>query len=113
VAGDQGLNGRTDLYSLACVLYEALAGVPAFLGATPHAVLAQRLTHQPRSIRVYRPSVTEALQAVLTKALATAPADRYQTANEFSDALARALGEPLAEFRAAFGQVSTMGRFRP
>jgi serine/threonine-protein kinase len=89
-AGDKDIDGRSDLYSLACVLYEALAGVPAFVGATPQAVVAQRLTHEPRPIRVYRPSVTQGLEAVLTKALATAPADRYQTADEFAAALQRA-----------------------
>jgi tetratricopeptide (TPR) repeat protein len=90
--GDRDYDGRSDLYSLACVLYEALAGVPAFLGATSAQIVAQRLLHVPRPVRVYRASVSAELEAVLEKALARAPADRYQNAQQFRDALA---GVPL------------------
>ena len=71
------------------MLYEALAGVPAFMGATPQAVVAQRITHEPRPVTVFRPSVPAELEAVLVKALAMAPADRYQTADELAGALPR------------------------
>jgi serine/threonine protein kinase len=93
-AGNQDYDGRSDLYSLACVLYETLAGVPAFVGATQQAVIAQRFTTEPRSVSVYRPKVSPRLEAVLTKALATAPADRYQTADEFAAALSSAQAAP-------------------
>jgi serine/threonine protein kinase len=92
-SGDRDYDGRTDIYSLACVLYEALAGVPAFVGATPAQIVAQRLLHPPRSVRVYRSTVSPELDAVLQKALATAPADRYLTARQFAEALA---GTPTA-----------------
>jgi serine/threonine protein kinase len=85
--GNRDYDGRSDIYSLACVLYEALAGVPAFVGATPAQVVAQRLVHPPRSVRVYRSTVSPELEAVLEKALAVAPADRYQSAKDFADAL--------------------------
>jgi serine/threonine-protein kinase len=85
--GETNLDGRTDVYSLGCVLYEMLAGMQAFVGPTPQAVLAQRISHPPRPIRVYRPTVPLALEAVLDKALATSAADRYRTAEEFSNAL--------------------------
>ncbi|MFI5227750.1 MAG: serine/threonine-protein kinase [Gemmatimonadales bacterium] len=86
-SGDHDYDGRSDIYSLACVLYEALAGVPAFVGASSASVLAQRMVHSPRPVRVYRPSVTPALETVLQKALELAPADRYQSAAEFARAL--------------------------
>src|SRR5205085_4910454 len=86
-SGDRDYDGRTDVYSLGCVLYEMLAGVPAFIGATPEAVLSQRFTHAPRDLRVYRPAVSPALSRILRKALEFAPADRFKTAKEMADAL--------------------------
>jgi tetratricopeptide (TPR) repeat protein/tRNA A-37 threonylcarbamoyl transferase component Bud32 len=86
-SGERDYDGRSDVFSLGCVLYEMLAGVPAFIGATAEAVLAQRFTHRPRELRVYRPLVSPALEAVVSKALEMSPADRYQTASAFADAL--------------------------
>jgi serine/threonine-protein kinase len=85
--GETTLDGRTDVYSLGCVLYEMLAGMPAFVGPTAQAVLAQRISHSPRPVHVYRPSVPIGLQAVLDKALATSAADRYRNAEELAAAL--------------------------
>ena len=90
-SGEREYDGRSDVYSLACVLYEAIAGVPAFVGPNAQAVLAQRLIHVPRPLHVYRPTVTDELDAVMARALATAPADRYQTAASFADALCTAI----------------------
>ncbi|HEY8062568.1 MAG TPA: serine/threonine-protein kinase, partial [Gemmatimonadales bacterium] len=90
-SGEREYDGRSDLYSLACVLYEATAGVPAFAGPNTQAVLAQRLIHVPRPLHVYRPTVTAELDAVMVRALATAPADRYQTAASFAEALCTAI----------------------
>ena len=89
-SGDQDYDGRSDLYSLACVLYEALAGVPAFVGASAQQIVAQRLLHPPRPVRVYRPTVSPELEEMLEKALATSPADRFQNAKEFEAALVAA-----------------------
>lgn len=91
-SGEREYDGRSDIYSLACVLYEAIAGVAAFVG-TSQSVVAQRLVHMPRALNVYRPTAAPELQQVLERALAIAPADRYQTAGEFADALAAV--EPL------------------
>jgi serine/threonine-protein kinase len=93
-AGDRDLDGRSDIYSLACTLYEALAGVPAFVGPTSQSVVAQRLTHVPRGVRMYRPTVPPQLEAVLDRALALSPADRFNTAGEFATALSNALTAP-------------------
>ena len=80
------LDGRSDQYSLACVLYEMLAGEPPYTGPTAHAIIAKRLTEPiPRLGTVRR--VTPAVEAAVTKALAKAPADRFATAGAFAAAL--------------------------
>ena len=86
-SAERSYDGRSDLYALGCVLYEMLAGVPAFIGPTLEAVLAQRFAHPPRELRVYRPTVSPALEGVIRKALQFAPADRFRTGQEMADAL--------------------------
>jgi eukaryotic-like serine/threonine-protein kinase len=81
------LDARCDLYSLACVLYEMLAGEPPFTGATAHAIIAKRLGGPPPRIRTVRASVPEALEEVLLRALDPVPADRYPSAATFRQAL--------------------------
>jgi serine/threonine-protein kinase len=94
--GGANLDGRSDLYSLACVIYEMLAGEPPHTGATAQAVMARQQCESPRSIRVLRPSVPPSLEAVVMKALAKAPADRFTSLAEFADELADAVGRPEA-----------------
>ena len=89
-SGSSGLDGRSDIYALACVFYEMVTGMPAFMGPTPESVIAQRFTHPPRELRVYRPSAPAAIEAVLGKALSIPAADRFRTAGEFAEALAAA-----------------------
>jgi tRNA A-37 threonylcarbamoyl transferase component Bud32/tetratricopeptide (TPR) repeat protein len=86
-SGDGVIDGRTDLYALACVLYELLAGEPPHTGPTPQAILARSLTTDVRPIRPVRSSVTPALDAVIRRALSPAAADRYATCHEFAEAL--------------------------
>jgi serine/threonine-protein kinase len=85
--GDRGLDARTDVYSLASVLYEMLSGEPPFTGATMQALLVKRLTEPPPSVRRVRPTVPEAVDAAIRKALAPVAADRHATMAEFSHAL--------------------------
>jgi len=82
-SASKDLDGRSDQYALACVLYEMLAGVPAFIGPTPESIIAQRFTHLPREIRAYRNTVSPELDRAILKALNLSPADRYRSAAEF------------------------------
>lgn len=85
---DQSLDGRSDLYSLGCVLYEMLAGIVPFTGPTAQAVIAMRLLRPPVPLRHLRPSVPESLEAVVARAMAPVPADRFRSGEEFRAALA-------------------------
>jgi hypothetical protein len=88
------LDGRADLYAVACVLYEMLGGEPPFLGPTPQAILARQMQEAPRSLRIVRPTVPPALQEVIERGLAKVPADRFPTAAAFAAALSEALIRP-------------------
>ncbi len=85
-AGDQDLDGRSDLYSLGCVLFEMLAGEPPFTGP-PETMLAKHLTAEPPNITTIRPAVPLEVSAALTRALAKTPADRFNPVAQFADAL--------------------------
>ena len=87
-SGEREFDGRSDIYSLGCVLYEMLAGVPCFAGASAQSVIAQRLVFPPEPLRRYRPTVPDELADIVSHALALAPADRFQTARALADALA-------------------------
>ena len=89
-AGETTLDGRSDLYSLGCVLYEMLAGEPPFTGLTAQAVLVRRLTEPHRPLRTIRETIPQFVDQVVTKALAKIPADRYATAAQFAVALTAA-----------------------
>jgi TolB-like protein/tRNA A-37 threonylcarbamoyl transferase component Bud32/Tfp pilus assembly protein PilF len=84
---DKALDARTDIYSLACVLYEMLAGEPPFTGPTVQAITAKRLSGAVPSVRQVRPSVTLALDQTVQRALAPVPADRFSSMAEFARAL--------------------------
>jgi serine/threonine-protein kinase len=85
--GDEAIDERSDIYSLACVLYEMLGGEAPHVGETPRAIMAQKLVGEVRSIRELRPEADAALEAVLVQALEAAPEDRFATAAEFGEAL--------------------------
>jgi serine/threonine-protein kinase len=86
-AGERDLSGNTDIYSLAVVVYEMLAGETPFTGPTAQAMIARRLTEAPPSVRLHRQAVPEAIDAAIQRALARVPADRFAGAADFGDAL--------------------------
>jgi serine/threonine-protein kinase len=86
-AGSGELDGRSDLYSLGCVLYEMLAGEPPFTGPTVESLVHQHLAVDAPSVTNLRPAVPPQIAGVLRRALAKAPADRFNPVVQFSDAL--------------------------
>ncbi len=86
-SGDSAVDTRSDQYSLACVVYEMLAGVPPFIGASAQAVIAQRFAHNPLPLSHYRPAVPAQIEAAVARALSLTPADRYSTIGAFIQAL--------------------------
>jgi serine/threonine-protein kinase len=81
------LDGRSDVYSLACVLYEMLSASPPFAGPGARAVLVAHASHSAPSVRERRREVPVALEEALFVALAKAPGERYASASGFRDAL--------------------------
>ena len=86
VDGGAEIDGRSDIYSLACMLYEMLSGRPPFLG-TPNAVVRQQLCARPRPLASLCPGIPPRLDAALLRALDKSPGRRYATAGEFVAAL--------------------------
>src|SRR5262245_30018150 len=84
VMGSVDLDGRSDLYSLGCVLYEMLAGVTPFAGATGESFAYQHLSVTPPLVTSVRPAVPEVTARALAKCLAKTPADRFGTGTEFA-----------------------------
>src|SRR6266576_1218556 len=78
-SGSGQLDGRSDIYSLACVVYEMLTGSVPFTGLTAQAVMARHSVDIAPPIRSVRPTVTDALERAVLTALAKAPADRRAT----------------------------------
>jgi serine/threonine-protein kinase len=75
-SGDKA-DARSDQYSLGCLLYEMLAGVPPFHGATAHALIARHQKEPPPPLNIVRDTIPPALEAVVMRTLAKLPADRY------------------------------------
>jgi serine/threonine protein kinase len=79
----RGLDGRTDIYSLGCVMYEMLTAERPFTGPSAQAIIMRHLRQPPRSIRVVRLDVPEYLEHAVHQAMAKRPEDRPATGGEF------------------------------
>ena len=87
-AGGDAVDGRSDQYALACVVYELLTGRPPFGGASVAAVIAQHLTSPPPPIRTAEP-LAESVGEAVQRALAKDPAARFASVSDFADALTK------------------------
>ncbi len=85
--GDRTLDARSDVYSLAAVLYEMLAGEPPVTGPSAQAMIAKLMMERPTHLRVVRESIPVTVDAAVAKALDKTPADRFPSAGEFARAL--------------------------
>jgi serine/threonine-protein kinase len=86
-SADSELDGRSDIYSLACCVYEMLVGSPPFTGPTSQVIMARHALDQAPSLAVARQTVPPHVAAAVMRGLAKAPVDRFRTAAEFGDAL--------------------------
>jgi serine/threonine-protein kinase len=86
--GDQNVGAATDIWALACVLFEMLAGEPPYTGSTPQAVLGRIVTGAPTPLREQRRTVPVNVEATVARALEKVPADRFASAQAFAKALA-------------------------
>jgi serine/threonine protein kinase len=85
--GDNTIDGRSDIYSLACLLFELLSGAPPFTGGGAAAVARRRLTEAAPRLRATASDVPAAIDEAVAKALAREPGERFATAEEFAAAL--------------------------
>ncbi len=86
----EGLDARSDQYSLGVMLYELLTGRPPFAGDTPIAVVMGHVSKPLPSPRQFNPQIPESVEAVVTKALSKKAVDRYESSAAFSEALQEA-----------------------
>jgi cephalosporin-C deacetylase-like acetyl esterase len=86
-SGDRQLTAAADIYALACVAYEMLAGDPPHTASTTAAIIAKIMTENPTPLSVVRDSTPPHVEATVHRALSKVPGDRFQSAAEFAEAL--------------------------
>jgi serine/threonine-protein kinase len=86
-SGEEAIDGRSDLYSLACVLYECITGEPPFTGPNPQSIIAKHLTAPPPPVISADGTVPPSVVQALDKALAKTPSERFDDAAAFAAAL--------------------------
>ncbi|TNC27307.1 Stk1 family PASTA domain-containing Ser/Thr kinase [Amycolatopsis alkalitolerans] len=90
-ARGEGVDARSDVYAAGCVLYELITGEPPFTGDSPVAVAYQHVREDPKAPSTVNPAVSPELDAIVLKALAKGPANRYQSAAEMRSDMVRVL----------------------
>ncbi len=93
-AGERELDARSDQYSLACILYEMLAGQPPHTGHTAQALIASRLTEPVPDMQPIRGRASVNVERTLTRALSADPLDRFASVVDFAEALTGPVAEP-------------------
>jgi serine/threonine-protein kinase len=88
-SGEFELDGRSDQYSLACVVYEMLSGERSFQGVSAQAVMARRFTETAKPLRTIRAAVPEGVERAVARAMSVDPADRFPSCTQFAQALAQ------------------------
>jgi len=110
--GEREITAKSDVYALGCVLYEMLTGEPPFTGPTAQAIIARVMTEEPRSITIQRKTVPPHVEAATMTALSKLAADRFATAAQFAEALARrgapTLVTPSARIRGGATEQTTL-----
>jgi serine/threonine protein kinase/tetratricopeptide (TPR) repeat protein len=86
-AGEAELDGRSDVYSLGCMVFEMLSGSAPFTGSTAQAVITKRFTEPAPSLRAARLNIPDAVDTAVSRSLARIPAERFATAAQFGQAL--------------------------
>jgi serine/threonine protein kinase/lipoprotein NlpI len=107
-SGETDIGVPGDVYGLACVFYEMVAGEPPFKGVTPRATMAKQVTERARPLRILRPDAPAGFERVLEKALAKDPLQRYPSIVDFCDALTRARLEPNRPFVATTRTIAVL-----
>ncbi|HTK48722.1 MAG TPA: serine/threonine-protein kinase [Gemmatimonadaceae bacterium] len=85
--GSKDVTPESDIYSLACMVYEMLAGQPPFTGPTAMALLARHSLDNVPSLKIVRGTVPDAVEDAIVRAMAKVPADRFHSATDFANAL--------------------------
>ena len=105
VMGEE-VDGRSDLYSVGVLFYRLISGALPFTADTALGMLQRQIRDTPTSVLVHRPSLPVWCDQIVQRALAKTPADRFQSPEEFRDALGRATGPlPAADFAKSFAKV--------
>ncbi|HEX6966308.1 MAG TPA: protein kinase [Gemmatimonadaceae bacterium] len=102
--GSRDVTPESDIYSLACVVYEMLAGQPPFTGPTAMAILARHSLDNVPSLKIVRGTVPDAVEDAVVRAMAKVPADRFRTAREFAESLTDHEGAARRRLTGATGQ---------